>query len=254
MSSSPSRDEQRAREQELLAILAARGNPSPPSAQAVQSVQAARDELVVLNLGLVRHLARTFPGIPQEDLMQAGTLGLLAAIDAYDPSFDNTLGTFATHHILGEMRQFVRTQAWALKVPRRVQDLARDVARARTELAGSLGRSPTVTELSEHLQVTPEAILDALEASSARYAGSIDDSDESPAPGAVDPSFTEVEDRETVLALLATLPDRERQIVLLTYYERMSQAQIAERLGISQMHVSRLHGRAMAAMRGAIED
>ena len=250
MSSSPSRDEQRAREQELLAILALRGDPSPQSAQAAQ---AARDELVVMNQGLVRHLTRNFPGFPQEDLMQAGTIGLLAAIDAYDPSFDATLGSFATHHILGEMRQFVRGQTWALKVPRRVQDLARAVDAARVDLAASLGRAPTVRELSEHLQVTPEAILDAIEASSMRIAGTIDDADDAAAPGGVDPSFAEVEDRETVLALLATLPERERQVVLLTYYERMPQTQIAEQLGISQMHVSRLHRRAMDAMREAIE-
>ena len=252
MTSSPTRDEQRAREQELLAILSA--SRDQPSLEHIAAAQAARDELVVLQQGLVRHLTRNFPGFPQEDLMQAGTIGLLAAIDAYDPTFESTLGTFATHHILGEMRQFVRTQAWAVKVPRRVQDLARSVDAARIDLAASLGRAPTVAELGEHLQVTPEAILDALEASCVRYTGSIDDADESPAPGALDPSFAEVEDRQTVHALLATLPDRERQIVLLTYYERMSQAQIAERLGISQMHVSRLHRRAMAAMRGAIED
>lgn len=250
MTSSPSRDEQRAREQELLAILALRGDPSSQSAQAVQ---AARDELVAMNQGLVRHLTRSFPGFPQEDLMQAGTIGLLAAIDAYDPSFDASLGTFATHHILGEMRQFVRTQAWALKVPRRVQDLARAVDAARVDLAAALGRAPTVTELSEHLQVTPEAILDAIEASSTRIAGTIDDADDAPAPGLVDPAFAEVEDRETVLALLATLPERERQVVLFTYYERMPQTQIAEQLGMSQMHVSRLHRRAMDAMRAAIE-
>lgn len=251
MTSSPSRDEQRAREQELLAILiASRDDPSPEIASAAP---AARDALVLMHQGLVRHLARTFPGFPQEDLVQAGNLGLLAALEAYDPSYENTLGTFATHHILGEMRQFARGQAWTLKVPRRVQDLARAVDAARTELAASLGRAPTVRELSEHLQVTPEAILDAIEASSSRRAGSLDDADEASAAGAINPSFASVEDRQTVLALLATLPEREREIVLLTYYERMPQTQIAEQLGISQMHVSRLHRRAMDAMRAAID-
>lgn len=251
MTSSPPRDEQRAREQELLAFLiASRDDPSPEIAAAAL---AARDELVVLNQGLIRHMARGFAGVAPEDLVQAGNLGLLTAIDAYDPSFHATLGTFATHHILGEMRQLVRSQAWALRVPRRVQDLARAVAQARTELGTALGRAPTVAELSEHLQVTPEAILDAIEATSARYAGTIDDADDSPSPGAVDPSFAEFEDRETVSALLASLPEREREVVLLTYFERMPQSQIAERLGISQMHVSRLHRRAMDVMRGSLE-
>lgn len=251
MTSSPTRDEQRAREQELLGILiAARDDPSPEIAAAAL---VARDELVVLNQGLVRHVARGFGGVAPEDLVQAGNLGLLAAIDAYDPAFEASLGTFATHHILGEMRQLVRSQAWTMRVPRRVQDLARAIDQARTELGMALGRSPTVPELSEHLQVTPEAILDALEATASRYAGTIDDAEESPSPGALDPSFAEFEDRETVLALLATLPERERQVVLLTYYERLPQSRIAEQLGISQMHVSRLHRRAMDAMRGAIE-
>ena len=252
MTSSPTRDEQRAREQELLAILlASRGDPSPQTSPAEQ---AARDELVVMNQGLVRHLARNFPGFPQEDLMQAGTIGLLAAIDAFDPAFEASLATFATHHILGEMRQLVRSQAWALRVPRRVQDLSREVERARMHLTGVLGRSPTVAELAEHLEITPEAILDAMEAMSARHTAWIDDADSPSAPGVIDPAFDDVDDRQTVVALLATLPERERQIVQLTYYERMPQTQIADLLGISQMHVSRLHRRAMDAMRRAIDD
>lgn len=227
----------------------------------VAHAHAAREALVVENLSYVRHLAlRTAgSGAHVEDLVQAGTIGLLAAIDAYDPAFGTTLRTFATKHILGEMRQQVRSQAWAAHVPRRVQDLATSVQEATAELSVRLGRAPTVDELAIHLDTTPEAILEALEAHLGRYAVSVDtpiDDEGTPAAaviGGPDAALTDVEDRQTVLALLATLPEREQEVVLLTYFERMPQSQIAERLGISQMHVSRLHRRAMDVMRGSLE-
>jgi len=243
--STPSRDERRAREHELLALVQACRSTADPGAQ------AARSELIAMHQGYVRHLARGFAGAPLEDLVQAGNLGLIAAIDAYDPAFGAGLATFATKHIIGEMRQLVSSQAWTVHVPRRVQELARAVQRATGELTTSLGRAPTVRELADHLEVTTDAILDALEATSGRAAQAIEAATDQ--PSTLESGFAAFEDRQTVRALLSLLPERERDIVVMTYYDRMSQAQIAERLGISQMHVSRLHRRAMDAMRRVVE-
>lgn len=257
MSSSSRTDEQQARERELLSVLASARTTGVVDEQS----RAARDELVTMNQGLVRHLARKFagPGEHLDDLVQAGNLGLMAAIDGYDPAHGTELSTFAAKHVIGEMRQQLSGQAWSMRVPRRVQDLALDVRRATESLEIELGRSPTVAELSTQLEVPADAILDALEAAHTRHAGSIDAPvDESGATfadaiGGVDRELVAFEDRQTVMALLETLPEREREIVLLTYFERLPQTEIATRLGISQMHVSRLHRRAMETMRGSID-
>ena len=259
MSSSGKTDEQRARERELLARLwtlreSGAGVDDP-------QVRAARDEVVALNQGLVVHTAIRLAGRGEhlEDLVQAGNIGLLAAIDRFDPSVGAELGTFATKHMLGEMRQHLSTQAWSTRVPRRVQELAIAVARTRPELTAALGRSPTVDELAEQLDTSPEAILDAIEAGYTRSAGSLEapiDADGTTVGevvGGLDAMFSRVDEVETVRSLLAALPDRQREVIELIYFEGLSQSEAGARLGISQMHVSRLHSAARDAMRGNVE-
>ena len=258
MSPSGKTDEQRARERGLLARLFALRQAGASTDD--PEVRAARDEVVALNQGLVVHTAMRLAGRGDhlEDLVQAGNLGLLAAIDRFDPSVGAELGTFATKHMLGEMRQQLGSQAWSTRVPRRVQELALAVSRARSELAVDLGRAPTVPELAEHLDATPEAVLDAIEAGHTRRAGSLDATLEDGAVlgetvGGLDARLSRVDDVETVRALLAALPDRQREVVELLYFEGLSQSEAGTRLGISQMHVSRLHSAARDAMRGSLE-
>ncbi len=211
-----------------------------------------RDDLVIANQGYVRHLALrlTGPGPQLDDLVQAGNIGLLTAIDAYDPTRGASLPTFATKHILGEMRRYLASEAWTAHVPRRVRDLAIAARDATDAFTRDHGRSPTVTELAERLAVTPEAILDALEAGRARGSAPIDDDADR---GADDRGLAAFEDRHAVEAMLASLPEREREIVRLTYFDGLPQTAIAERLGISQIHVSRLHRRAMDTLRGTLD-
>ncbi len=224
-----------------------------------------RDELVANHLPLVRHLARRYRerGEPLEDLVQVGTVGLISAIDRFDPSRGVELSTFATPTILGEIRRHFRDRSWAVHVPRRLQELQGRVTAAADDLSATLHRSPTVRELAEALGVTEEEILEALEARHAYSADSLDiepDEDSGRAAavalavGAEDPALAAVEDREALRPLLAALPERERQIITLRFFRNMSQSQIAQELGMSQMHVSRLLARTLGQLRAGLAD
>ena len=153
------------------------------------------------------------------------------------------------------MRKFFRDDSWAVHVPRRLRDLTSSVNRARDDLSADLGRSPTVAELSTHLEVPPEEILSALEAATARDAASLDTPVDSEGRsltetmGLPDISFEQVENRMIVDSLLDTLPERERRIVIAKIYEELGQSQIAEELGISQVHVSRLLAASLERLR-----
>lgn len=204
-------------------------------------------------LPLVRHLAQRFRGRgePYDDLVQVGTIGLLHAVDRYDPG-RGCFTTFAVPTILGEIRRHFRDRGWAMRVPRRMQDMARQVAEARETLTHRLDRSPTAQEIARHLDADVDLVLEALEIATL-YATvplptSPEDADHT-CLGALDGGLALVEDRETLRPLLARLSAREQRILALRFGRGMSQAQIAAEVGVSQMHVSRLLARSLSALR-----
>jgi RNA polymerase sigma-B factor len=252
-------DDKRLREKELLSSFAAMdaGDPRRP---------AIRDELVTMHLPLVQHLARRYRdrGEALDDLVQVGTVGLIMAVDRFDITKGTEFSTFATPTILGEIKRHFRDRAWAIRVPRRLQELQAAMTKTTDELTRTLGRAPTVREIAAAMGVDEEAVLDAIEVRHAYAATSLDAGHESadgdrPATladslGADDPALDAVEDREALRPLLAALPERERRIVMLRFFHNRTQTQIAEELGISQMHVSRLLARALTDLRRGMTD
>lgn len=215
-----------------------------------------RNELVEEHLGLAYHLAGRYhrSGADEDDLRQVAFLGLVKAVDRFDPDRDVAFSTFAGRTIEGELKRHFRDQTWSLRVPRSVKDLHVAVRRSSDELEQQLGRSPTLRELAEHLGVSTDEVVAAVAATSARRAGSLDRSDDDTDPDHVAalgrPAATRgVEDHDEVERLLETLGPREREIVRLRFYEQLSQDQIAERVGLSQMHISRLLRQSYARMR-----
>ena len=245
-------DEDRAKERELFAVI----NDTTRS-MAERSV--ARDQLVTLNLPLVNFLARRFRdrGEPLEDLIQVGTIGLINAVDRFDGDRGFEFSSFATPTIIGEIKRHFRDKGWAIRVPRRAQELRMMLNQATAELSQSTGRSPTVRELAAHLKITEDEVIDGIEAAAAYSTTSIDahvgnDEDASTIAdfmGDVDPDLSNVDDREALRPLLAALPPRERQILGMRFFQGMTQGQIAEELNISQMHVSRLLTKSLATLR-----
>lgn len=221
-----------------------------------------RDRLVTLHLPLVEHLANRFRnrGEPHDDLLQVATIGLIKAVDRYDPDRGVEFSTFATPTILGEIKRWFRDKGWAVRVPRRLQELRLSLSMATGILTQTLGRSPTIAELATYLGTTSEAVLEGLESSNAYSALSLDAPDQAngdgPAGldslGQVDKALEEVENRETLRPLLARLTERERRIILLRFFAGMTQSEIAGQIGISQMHVSRLLSRTLAKLRHAM--
>lgn len=220
-----------------------------------------RDELITLHLPLVTHLARRYRdrGESWDDLVQVGTVGLIKAIDGYDPSHGTELSTYATPTILGEIKRHFRDRAWAVRVPRRLQELSLRVAATSDDLTHTLQRSPTVREIADALDVSQTDVLEALEARQAYTADSIDvDDDDDATPSAVlsmgadDPAFASIDDIETLRPLLAALTDRERTLIRMRFFDNMTQSQIADELGISQMHVSRLLARTLTTLRAGM--
>ena len=222
----------------------------------------AREDLVRLHLPLVEHCARRFAnrGEPLDDLVQVGTIGLLKAIDRFDLERGVEFSTYATPTVLGEIKRHFRDKGWAIRVPRRLQELRLSITRARGDLSQSLGRAPTVDELAAHLEVSPEAILEGIESAHAYSTLSLDagERDDGPvsilmAMGEPDPAIEHIEVRESLKPLLERLPDREKRILLLRFFHGLTQAQIAEQVGISQMHVSRLLNRTLTQLRDGVE-
>jgi RNA polymerase sigma-B factor len=224
-----------------------------------------RDELVRMHLPLVEYLARRFRnrGEPLDDLTQVATIGLIKSVDRFDPERGVEFSTYATPTIVGEIKRHFRDKGWAIRVPRRLQELKLALTKATSDLSQSLGRSPTVGEIATHLGMSEEEVLEGLESANAYSAVSLDapDSgdDESPAVadtlGVQDESLEGVEYRESLKPLLEKLPPREKRILLLRFFGNMTQSQIAAELGISQMHVSRLLARTLAQLRrGLLED
>jgi RNA polymerase sigma-B factor len=221
--------------------------------------QRVRDELVEMHLPLVEYLARRFRnrGEPLDDLVQVATIGLIKSVDRFDLERGVEFSTYATPTIVGEIKRHFRDKGWAIRVPRRLQELKLSLAKATSELSQKNGRAPTVAELSQHLGLSEEDVLEGLESANAYSAVSLDapdtGDDDSPAVqdslGVMDDSLEGVEYRESLKPLLEKLPPREKKILLLRFFGNMTQSQIAAELNISQMHVSRLLARTLAQLR-----
>ena len=220
-----------------------------------------REELVRGYESLVHFLARRFQnrGEPLEDIVQVGFLGLIKAIERFDPDLGNEFTTFATPTILGEIRRYFRDRGWAIRFPRRLQELYQQVMRTNEELKNELNRQPSVAEVAERLGVEQEDVLEAMEMSTALTPVSIDATiggggDEGgrqlgEAVGTEDPNLDRVEMRQVLEKAMQHLNERERRIMIMRFFEEMSQSEVAKRLGISQMHVSRLQRAALEQLR-----
>ncbi len=228
----------------------------------VQGEQAARQLLIERYMSLVRSLARRYAsrGEQLDDLVQIGAIGLIKAIDRFDIDRGVELTTYATPNIIGEIKRHFRDHGWAVRVPRGLQELSIQVMRVVEQLTGELGRSPTIPELAEATGTSEEEVLEALETSRAYSplslsVGSSDDDDELDpleSIGADDHEFEVSEDRAVLEPGMRALDERERLILQLRFYEGLTQSQIAQRIGISQMHVSRLIRRALEKVRAEI--
>jgi RNA polymerase sigma-B factor len=220
---------------------------------------AIREKLVEMHLPLVEHLARRFRnrGEPLDDLVQVATIGLIKSVDRFDPDRGVEFSTYATPTIVGEIKRHFRDKGWAVRVPRRLQELRLSLTSATADLSQRLGRAPTVGELAEQLRLSEEEVLEGLESANAYSTLSLDvpEQGEQDSPvvadslGAEDEELEGVEYRESLKPLLAKLPPREKKILLLRFFGNMTQSQIAEEIGISQMHVSRLLARTLAQLR-----
>ena len=207
-----------------------------------------REQAVRSYLPLARSLAHRYwhSGEPIEDLEQVACVGLLNAIDRFDPDLGTRFSTFAVPTILGEIRQHFRDHTWAVRPPRRLQALSVQIEHARDELVSSLGRQPTVAELSERLCAAQELVLQALELAAARHTVPLEGS-----WSADDDGYARAEDRAQLVSLLRALSPQEAEIVLLRFHDELTQDAIARRVGVSQMHVSRVLRRSLVRMRDA---
>ena len=223
-----------------------------------QGDASARERLIARHLPLVRSLARRYAGRgePLEDIEQVGAIGLIKAIDRFDLEREVSLATYATPNVVGEIKRHFRDKGWAIRVPRSLQELNAKMSGAIEDLTARLGRSPSVSEIAGSLGTTTEEVLEALEVGSAYSTLSLDagpagddDSDPMETIGSVDAEFDRSEDRATLAPALDRLPEREREILRMRFEEGLPHTQIAERVGLSQMHVSRLIRRSLATMR-----
>ena len=215
-----------------------------------------RAALIERHLPLVTFMARKFAdrGEPLDDLIQVGTIGLIKAIDRFEISKGFEFSTFATPTIVGEIKRHFRDKTWAVRVPRRLQELGASVTKATTELTQKLDRSPTPKEIAKHLGITVDDVAEALESNAAYSTVSLDVTSETSTSigetfGALDEALEGVEYRESLKPLLAQLDDREKRILQMRFFDNLSQSQIATELGISQMHVSRILNKVLTHLR-----
>ncbi|MBT0774114.1 SigB/SigF/SigG family RNA polymerase sigma factor [Kineosporia sp. J2-2] len=218
--------------------------------------QQLRRTVIEAHLPLVHHLAQRFKGRgePYDDLVQVGTIGLLHAVDRYDPQ-RGAFAAFAVPTIVGEIRRHFRDRGWAMRIPRRIQDLGRRVSEARESLTHTLDRSPTVQEIAQYLDVDADLVIEALDTASAYITVPLPTTaEESDRMGKAfeDAGLELVEQRETLRPLLARLPEREQRILELRFGKGLSQSQIAAEVGVSQMHVSRLLTKSLNILRSGL--
>ena len=224
----------------------------------------AREQLVERFLPLARQLARRYQrgGEQLDDLIQVASLGLLKAIDRFDPQRETAFSSFAVPTILGELKRHFRDKGWSVRVPRDLQELAVKVDRVGEQMSREIGRAPTPTEIAESIGASTEQVLEAREAAAAYRAVSLDrpreeEEDESSgiadSVGADDPGYSLAEDAATVERLMRVLTDREREVLRLRFAEDLTQSEIGARVGVSQMHVSRLIRQSVARLRDVAE-
>ncbi len=225
-----------------------------------QGEMSARDELVERFMPLARQLARRYQrgNEPLDDLIQVACIGLVKAVDRFDPDRGTAFSSYAVPTILGELKRYFRDAGWAVHVPRGMQERVMSVNQAVTRLSRNLGRSPTPQEISEAIGEPVELVLEALEAAIAYDAVSLDtprSSDEdggdtyADTVGAVDEHYELVEYTTAIAPTVKALPERDRLVLKLRFEEDLTQLEIAERIGVSQMHVSRLIRRALTRLR-----
>ena len=224
----------------------------------------ARDQLIVSHLNLVRFLASKFKnrGESLEDLVQVGTIGLIKAIDRFDPERGLEFTTYATPTIMGEIKRHFRDKGWSVRVPRRLQELSAKVNQATDELTNQLQRSPSVAEIAEHLGASVDEVLEAMESSSAYSSVPLEgggSSDDDEAPSVIDHYATEdadlaaFDDRIVLEDAIADFSPRERDVIRMRFVDGLTQVEIAERMGISQVQVSRLLRRTLRRIQDKID-
>jgi RNA polymerase sigma-B factor len=224
-----------------------------------------RAELVQLHLPLVDHCARRFTnrGEPYDDLVQVGTIGLIKSVDRFDTDRGVEFSTYATPTIIGEIKRYFRDKGWAIRVPRRLQELRMAISSVTGDLAQELGRSPTPREIGEKIGVSVEEVMEGIESSNAYSTLSLDATDsnadgDTPSMldvlGMDDVALEHVEIRESIKPLIEALPSREKKILLLRFFRGMTQSQIAAEIGVSQMHVSRLLNRTLEQLRTSLSE
>ena len=224
----------------------------------------AREKLVMSHLNLVRFIANKFKnrGEPIDDLIQVGYLGLLKAIDRFDPSRGLEFTTFATPTIMGEIKRHFRDKGWSVRVPRRLQELSAKVNQATDTLTSQLQRSPTIAEIADYLDATVDEVLEAMESSSPYSSVSLEapsGADDDDTPSVIDRYATEdsdlafTDDRIIIEEALASFSPRERDVIEMRFLKGMTQIEIAEKLGISQVQVSRLLRRTLKKIQDKID-
>ncbi|WP_039639083.1 RNA polymerase sigma factor SigF [Streptomyces yunnanensis] len=232
--------------------------------EGTRAYQYARNTLIEMNMSMVRFVARRYRhrGDDMEDIVQVGIIGLIKAIDRFDLSREVEFSTFAVPYILGEIKRFFRDTGWAVHVPRRLQELRTELAKAKEALHAGLDRDPTVAELAAHLRLPEEEVIEGLVAANGYSADSLDtpvDADPldrrralTDVLGEADPALETVEDLHALAPLLRQLAPRERRIIELRFGQEMTQSQIGAELGVSQMHVSRLLSRTLTTLRAGM--
>ncbi|MEB3033212.1 RNA polymerase sigma factor SigF [[Mycobacterium] nativiensis] len=223
-----------------------------------------KDKIVERCLPLADHIARRFEGRGElrDDLVQVARVGLVNAVTRFDVETGSDFVSFAVPTIMGEVRRHFRDNSWSVKVPRRLKELHLRLGAATADLSQRLGRAPTASELARELEISRDDVVEGLVAGSSYNTLSIDSggkSDEDDVRsiadtlGDVDAALVRIDDREALRPLLNALPERERTVLVLRFFESMTQTQIAERVGISQMHVSRLLAKSLARMREQLQ-
>ncbi len=224
-----------------------------------------RNELVEQHRGSADYFVKRYArrGVPEDDLRQVALLAIVHAVDRFDPDVGVAFSTFASRTIEGEIKRYFRDRTWSVRPPRRAQELHLQLRRADEELTHRLGRAPTLAELAVEVDATEDHVIEALEAGVARQATSTDQPiGNDPDAGAVgdrvlgvgDAGYDDVDQQIVVRQLLDTLPDREREVIRLRFFENLTQPEIAERMGVSQSYLSRIIRRTLVDLRGELSD
>lgn len=223
-----------------------------------------RDRIIERHESLIRSLARKFvrPGVPLEDLVQCGWVAVINAFDRFDPSHGTKFSTYAVHCVVGEIRRYFRDKTWSVKVPRQLQEISTSLNSTRERLFRQLHREPTVTEMAEAFNVTEEILLQAMELGHAYQPVGLDERREggdgtdsmtvSETHGGVDTAMEGVVEHAPLQAAIQCLDERKQKIVRMRFFEGCSQQEVADELGLSQMHISRLERTALKEMRAAM--